>query len=125
MKLAIGVLLCAAPGLLLAQGTKDDYQRAQSFREKFQGLAVNIPGPSTWVGDSTRFWYRKSVKGGNEFVVVDAQTLSKAPAFDHQKLAAALAAAGGGKYSALTLPFDDITFADNSRAIEFAEGGSL
>ena len=107
-----------------AQGTMADYERASSLRDKFQGLAVNISERANWIDNTSRFWYRKSVKGGNEFVLVDADTLAKRPAFDHEKLAASLSAAAEGRYTAVTLPFTTITFVDNERAIEFAAAGS-
>src|SRR5256885_1354186 len=103
-------LVCSAillsvllPAICLAQVTAADYERAAKLRDKFQGLAVNVPEPANAIEKSTRFWYRKSVKGGNEFVVVDAGTLVKRPAFDHERLAVSLFAAAGEKYTALTL----------------------
>src|SRR5215470_6198324 len=111
--------------IVYAQGTLADYERASSLRDKFQGLAVNIPERANWIEKTSRFWYRKSVKGGSEFVLVDAETLAKRPAFDHEKLAASLSSAAGGKYTAVTLPFNAITFIDNERAIEFAAAGSM
>ncbi|HEY7679836.1 MAG TPA: DPP IV N-terminal domain-containing protein, partial [Terriglobia bacterium] len=134
---ALVLLLSAAPAAL-AQGTLADYQRAQGLRERFEGLAVNVPGQVTWIEGSNRFWYRKSVRGGNEFVIVDADTLTKGPAFDHEKLAAALSAASGEKYTSLTLPFAEprpagrpvrggpggpLVFTDQQRSIEFAAAG--
>ena len=59
----------------------------------------------TWIDGTDRFWYRRSVAGGNEFVVVDAATGQKQPAFDHAGLAAGLAAAMDREYTAVTLPF--------------------
>ncbi len=124
-----------------AQGTLSDYQRAQGLREKLQGLAVNVPGQTNWIGGSSRFWYRKSVRGGYEFVLVDAEALTKQPAFDHEKLAAALSSASGGKYTAITLPFAEapagrgggrggpgggasaFTFSDQEHAINFTLAG--
>src|SRR5258706_14520112 len=125
MKCAIRALLALAPGLAMAQVTAADYQRAQGLHDKLPGLAVNIPGPVSWIDETTRFWYRKSVAGGNEFVLVDASTLSRKPAFDHQRLAASLSAASGEKLMAVTLPFSDITFADKEQAIEFPAAGSM
>lgn len=69
--------------------------------------------------DDSHFWYRKSVKGGNQFVIVDAEAQSK-PAFDCEKLAASLSAASGGKFDALKLPFQEIAFASSRTEIEFA-----
>lgn len=120
-------LLCTLlliPTIIRGQATVADYQRAQSLRNKFQGLAVNFPERANWIEKTSRFWYRKSVKGGNEFVLVDAETLAKKPAFDHQRLAASLSAASGPKTTALTLPFSSITFVDNERGIQFVAAGS-
>ena len=95
----------AAP--LFAQGTIADYQRAMGMRDKYQGVALGVAEPATWIEKTSRFWYRRTVKGGNEFVVVDAATQQKPPAFDHEKLAAALTAALTPEktYTAVTLPF--------------------
>jgi dipeptidyl aminopeptidase/acylaminoacyl peptidase len=117
-------LLCGLllwPILVCAQGTLADYERANALRNKLQGLAVNVPERANWIGQTNRFWYRKAVKGGYEFVLFDAATLAKQAAFDHEKLAAALAAVlppGGEAITALRLPFIDITFVDSERAIE-------
>ncbi len=115
------ILLVLAPCLLLAQGTAADYTRAHALHDKYQDLMVNAPGPATWISGTSRFWYRKSVKGGAEFIVADSGTLTKAPAFDHAKLAAAL----GPKYKAETLPFQTFEFADHETAITFPLDGSL
>src|ERR1700677_369842 len=82
-----------------AQLTDADYQRANGLREKLQGLAINMPGPITWIGQTDRFWYRKTVAGGHAFVVVDAESLTKTPAFDHEAIARALSAESGEKYT--------------------------
>src|SRR5262245_13988054 len=101
------------------QVSQTDYERAASLRTRFQRLAVDIVDRPTWIGKTSHFWYRKSVKGGNEFVLVDAETLTKKPAFDHEKLAAALSSAGNRKYTGLTLPFTTINFVDGEQGIEF------
>ncbi|MGH3183224.1 MAG: hypothetical protein ACRDOE_15180, partial [Streptosporangiaceae bacterium] len=91
----------------LTQGTAADYARAQGLREKFRGLALNVPGPTNWIEGTDHFWYHKSVPGGSEFDWVDAATLTKRPAFDHVRLAAALSTASGESHTATTLPFFD------------------
>jgi dipeptidyl aminopeptidase/acylaminoacyl peptidase len=136
--LALAVIFLVMPSLAQAQGTAADYKRAQSLREKFQGLAVNVPGNPTWIEGDNHFWYRKSVPGGYEFVIVDADSLTKKPAFDHEKLAAALSSASGAKYTAVTLPFTEpgpagrggfagaaLTFIDFETAITFAADGYM
>ena len=103
----------------LAQGTLGDYQRAYGLRERFAGLVANAPEDPTWIEHTTQFWYRKAVLGGNAFVLVDAATLEKRPAFDHAGIAAALSAARDTTYTEITLPFTRITFVDEERAIRF------
>ena len=123
----------AAPLLLLsfsiaapparAQGTAADYERGMTLREKYQPLALDVVDQVSWIASSNRFWYRRSIEGGSEFVVVDAATLSKQPAFDHARLAAAMSAAANGHYTAATLPFSTFSYIDDGKAIEFTLTG--
>src|SRR4029079_5214115 len=94
-----------------------DYERAQGLREKYTSLAVDVPDGVEWIGGSHRFSYRKSVKGGAQFVIVDAATQQKQPAFDHARLAATLSKNTGNAYTATTLPFSTFTFSDDEKSI--------
>ena len=116
--------LAGFSALLRAQApdVKADFDRAFALRDRVQDKIYNVAEPPSWIAGTSKFWYRKSVKGGNAFVLVDPAVPSKAPAFDHTKLAAALSSAAGGKYTAVTLPFNRFTFADNMQAIEFTIG---
>jgi dipeptidyl aminopeptidase/acylaminoacyl peptidase len=110
------LLFVLAPSSAQGQGTLEDYRRAATINQRFTNLTVNVAQAPVWVGP-TRFWYRKSVKGGNEFVLVDAATGEKKPAFDHARLAAALGIAAGGTFTATTLPFNDFTFVPRDDAM--------
>jgi dipeptidyl aminopeptidase/acylaminoacyl peptidase len=128
---------------LSAQGTLADYQRAHDLRARAFDLVVNVPGPSHWIGDEHRFWYARSVKGGNEYVLVDADASTKRSAFDQARLATAISAATGKPYTALTLPFAPVPvrpggkpavdngrtaplqFQDHEQAITFGVQGSI
>ena len=131
-------------GLSFAQGTLADYQRGQELQRKSRRLLVNAPGPANWIGESDHFWYYRAVQGGTEFLLVDATTAAKTPAFDHDKLAAAISTASGGHYTGLTLPFAPapggrggggggrggsnagaLTFVDHESAIQFGIAGFL
>src|SRR5262245_46816701 len=47
-----------------------------------------------WFANDTRFWYRNDLRGGTkEFILVNVEKGTRAPAFDHAKLAAALSKA--------------------------------
>jgi len=108
-----------------AQGTLADYQRAAALRERFDGLVVDAPDDATWIGKTTRFWYRKSVLGGYGFVLVDAATRDKKAAFDHAALAAALSTARDTSYAAITLPFTTIEFVDDERVLQLTIADSI
>jgi dipeptidyl aminopeptidase/acylaminoacyl peptidase len=105
-----------------AQGTAADYQRAMGLREAWQNLAVGVPDTPTWIPRSNRFWFRRTVSGGNEFILVNAETRAIGPAFDHARLAESLSTAAHATYTAATLPFASFTFADNDRTIQFVIG---
>ncbi|MGE5357967.1 MAG: DPP IV N-terminal domain-containing protein [Bacteroidales bacterium] len=98
--------------------TQADYERATGLREKYQAAIVDIAEPATWIEKTNRFYYRKSVKGGHQFVLVDAETQQKRAAFDHEKLAATLAKLTGRKITAVTLPFNAFTFRDGEQVLD-------
>ncbi len=78
------------------------------------------PGSAT----THRFYYRRSLANGFEFVIVDADTQQKQPSFDHTRLADALSRASGRAYSATRLPFQNFTFNDALSAIEMTIDGA-
>ena len=97
---ALAGLIAQFPALTGAQVSADvkaDYDRANSLNQRIANkMSGEIQGQPTWITGSQKFWYAKSVKGGNnahEFVLVDAATSSKGPAFDHAKLATAISTA--------------------------------
>lgn len=103
----------------LGQVTRADYQRALTLQKTYSSLVLNQPDVPVWLPGSDRFVYRRSVEGGHEFVIYNAATLTKQPAFDQAKLAAALSAASGEHYTALTLPFARFRFLSGGSAIAF------
>src|SRR5215831_6295385 len=91
-------VICLQPQHSHAQGTAADYERANSLKSKYEAAVIDIAGPATWIGNTNRFWYRKLSKGVNEYIIVDAQSLTKQPAFDHTKIAATLSKVLGSAY---------------------------
>src|SRR5215813_9535116 len=79
--------------IAMAQGTQADYRRAIMLPVMYPRLPINVMERANWIDKTRQFWYRKTVKGGSEFVLVDAETLSRKPAFDHERLAASLSSA--------------------------------
>jgi dipeptidyl-peptidase-4 len=77
-----------------------------------------------WFSGDSRFWYRNDLPGGaREFILVNAERGTRAPAFDHTKLAAALSRASGADYRAEKLPFDSVDFTDDLAAVRFQVAG--
>ena len=111
---AIPVVILAAlagiPATAVAQGTAADYARADALRARYESAAVDIAEPASAIGRTHRFWYRKAIKGGEEFMTIDADMQQKRPAFDHASIAHALSEATGHPYSALKLPFNTLAF---------------
>jgi dipeptidyl aminopeptidase/acylaminoacyl peptidase len=99
-----------------------DYDRARGLAAKYRALVVDAIENPTWSGNN-RLLYRKSVAGGNTFMLVDVTNRDapvKRAAFDHERLAGGLSQATGGRYTAVTLPFSNYTFTNNDQSITFA-----
>ena len=96
-------------------------------RGRFGGVATGVYKARInprWFQNNTRFWYRNDLRGGaKEFIIVDADTGLRQPAFDHQKLAAALSKAAGTEYTPDHLPFSEIEFTEECKALRFEAGG--
>jgi dipeptidyl aminopeptidase/acylaminoacyl peptidase len=116
--LALLVLLSSA-GVALAQGVEDRYARSGEIPALLRDKVDNLVDGVTWGNGGDQFWYRRTVPGGHEFVVVEVATLHKGPAFDHGRLATALSTATGETYEARTLPFAAFQYVEGGAAVEF------
>ena len=113
------LLLAILPFRASAQGTLGDYQRAMALRERYQNLVYGVTDQVRWVYNTHKVVYRRTVRGGTEFVLADADARTQVPAFDHEKLAASLSRALERKVTALDLPFTQFTFNTDQTGIEF------
>jgi hypothetical protein len=119
------ITLLALPGTVSAQGTLADYRRAADLRERLEGRTENVASNPAWIGSTHRFWYDRTLPGGHEFILVDAESGRKGPAFDHARLAAAIGNARDTSYSATDLPFNRIEFVDNQSALRVEVADSM
>lgn len=75
-----------------------------------------------WLGpDDERFWYRVRTRRGHEFMLVDPEARERRPAFNQERLAAALATALDRPVEPYDLPFREITFLDGNIGFSVAE----
>jgi dipeptidyl-peptidase-4 len=97
----------------------EDYKRAERFLYwNADGYVANGNIKHHWIGSSDRFWYLRRTDSGKEFVVVDAASGERQPAFDHAKLAAGLSLAAAEDIDAENLPFKTFSFSDEGDSIQ-------
>jgi dipeptidyl-peptidase-4 len=117
-------LSAACQGAAPTAVTAEDYARAERFiLGNARHYILNGDVRHAWLEDGERLYYRRDTRGGKEFLLVDASRASRAPAFDHEALARALAGASGLTVEGRNLPFDWFEFRDGGRAIELEAGG--
>ncbi|PYT43045.1 MAG: hypothetical protein DMG47_14475 [Acidobacteria bacterium] len=121
----VAVLVCLSVPICPAQGTREDYQRAQQFlpgnlRHRVY-IAEVIPH---WIAEKSRFWYRKAGTKGTDFILVDRERNTSAPAFDHARLAVSLSKATKRDYQPTELPFDTFDYAKDAKSVSFQVEGT-
>ncbi|HYO25641.1 MAG TPA: DPP IV N-terminal domain-containing protein, partial [Lacipirellulaceae bacterium] len=77
-----------------------------------------------WSPDGTSLWYRNDLpQGRREFIAVDLTTGARGPAFDHERLAAALRQRGLADVDAARLPISRLEISNPGRTLQFDAGG--
>jgi len=127
IKARIVIFFLIVPGAfssLWGEVTVEDYKRADFFRKKAAELVAHDAVVPHWIGKTSRFWYRCRVPGGKRFILVDPGEKSRAPAFDHARLAAALSRTTDKSFEADSLPFDSITLDPEKNHLTFEVEGA-
>src|SRR5262245_8288170 len=108
--LLLSALASTAPGAAQQVFTASDYDRASRFlAQGVNGMVAGGSVDANWLPDG-RFWYRSTAGSNAEFILVDPARKTRAPAFDHTRIAAALSSASSQSYTAQQLPFQVIEF---------------
>ncbi|HEV3344383.1 MAG TPA: prolyl oligopeptidase family serine peptidase [Pirellulales bacterium] len=111
--MAVVIVGLGACGRVQAQGSKADYERATQVRGKVAKTVFRDRVQPEWLAGGTHFWYRVSTaRDRHEFVWVDAEAGTRSPAFDHDRLAAALSGALKQEFRADALPLESVVFDD-------------
>ena len=125
--LLCGTFAAIAPGGAIAQSaatppaavTAADYARAERFLAAGANpLVVGGTVNAAWLPDD-RFTYRSSTGDGAEFMLVDPVKKTRTRAFDHERLASALATAMGSAVDAKKLPFQSIELSADGTSVAF------
>lgn len=101
--------------------TSADYAHAEKFMGYNTNPLVYHAVHPEWTADE-RLWYRDAGPEGDKFVLFDPAKLTREPAFDHAKLAAALSVAAGKAYEANKLPFREIELSTDGQSVSFRIG---
>ncbi len=100
-----------------------DYARAEQFMGwNTAPLVFGATVRPNWLA-ADRFWYRNTIPEGYEIVLVDPARRTRRRAFDHQRVAAALARATGTSIDAFHLPSNGLTLSADGRAVSFEVEG--
>lgn len=81
-----------------------EYARAEQFLPWNAAKLVSGDQVAPEFFDGDRFWFRSRTETGHEFVLVDPTARTRAPAFDHDRLAAALSLAADTAYEGHACP---------------------
>jgi len=106
------------------QVTAGDYARAEQWLlPNVMSKVKNLFVTPNWVGNSDEFWYRRQTKEGAEFVLVDAASGKKQPAFDHQAVAEALSKVLNKEVQGHNLPFQSFVYNSERNGMTFTLEG--
>ncbi len=122
----LAVLVLVGWTAAYAQGTREDYERAERFlRPVVDSLVLNERVAPRWIEETDRFWYRRELRDGKQFLLVDPDQDTRDPAFDHDRLAAGLTqAVADTQYVGTDLPFDEFEFVEEETAVRFEVDGA-
>jgi dipeptidyl aminopeptidase/acylaminoacyl peptidase len=126
-----GVLLVVPASELRAQITPADYDRALGLQEKYRGLVDHAPAAPMWIEGTSHFIYRRSTvaaaghDAGQEYVWVDAESGTKRPAFDHGRLAEALAKVYAAPVKPESIPLGKYSLVDHETAMELTHANAI
>ena len=121
--LAIVILLLAATALW-GQGSQADYDRAAAMQAATRNKVHRSQVRPHWLAGGTKFWYRVTTgAASSEFILVDAESGSRRPAFDHERLAQSLAAEIETPVDAAQLPFRSLRFDESLTEVTFTAHG--
>src|SRR5687768_11615200 len=97
----LSYFLALLPLAAWAQGTKDDYERARLLPERTSNTVFRDQVKAVWLPGGESFWYRNNLpEKKREFILVDAASGTRRPAFNHARLTAALTQETGRKDAA-------------------------
>ena len=124
--LVVGIDICSSfmgAGAELINSSSDnaDYARAEQYLPANAVASMfNVSVDPNWIPGTQSFWYLKTGRNGQEFMLVDVQNRTKMPAFNHTLLARSLSSAVDRQIDPAHLPFSEIIVHQGSDEIGFS-----
>ncbi len=126
-KCTLVTIISALPVLAQQQPrayTAADYDSAAKYLGGGLGaLVVGGTVQANWLPDE-RFWYVSTTTAGSQVVLVNPVSRTRAPAFDHARVAAALTSAGGGQLTAQQMATQQLTLSPRADTVIVTVAGN-
>jgi dipeptidyl aminopeptidase/acylaminoacyl peptidase len=121
LALSLAVAFATIPTLAQNPASpKANYDLASQWTsEKVAKIVFDTSVTPRWLETGDRFWYTYQTRDGRKFYLVDPPKKTKAPLFDHAKMAATLTTMVGQPYDAQHLPFSTVRFVKKDAAFQF------
>jgi dipeptidyl aminopeptidase/acylaminoacyl peptidase len=104
--------------------TKELYEKANAYREFYSSRVYYMPTRIQPVDSTHLFWYSMKTPDGTEWMTIDADKGSFAPAFDRARMAAALSSGLGREVEPGDLPLGDARMEEGGRQLAFSLDGN-
>jgi hypothetical protein len=113
------LVMIISQAISLAQVTRADYKRADSLNKWVSGKVYYGSVKPLWIGNSSCFLYDNLTPDGIDYIIVNANNLTKRKAFDQNKFARSLESVSGKKAVAGKLQISGIIFSENLGSFAF------
>lgn len=106
-----------------SQMLPDVYKRADDLLKNTTDKVFCGNVKPVWIGKTNCFFYENLTSGGTEYMIVDAEKLTKKKAFNNEKFASAFEKATGQKCEPGKLPLKNIVFSDKLGSFAYTYNG--
>lgn len=119
----MSLTLASAPFLLIAQGTLEDYRRAEAIKNNTLHSVYHEPTGIEWKENGSIFWYKQQTVQGEQYVVVDQKNHKKNVLFDTEKLHNALSKHSNENIDKRALPISKLEVLQVNGPVRFEAFG--
>lgn len=102
-----------------AQGTQEDYLRADSLKSLFSGKVYYGNVKPSWIGETNMFVYPNVTPDGTVYIIVSPDSKEKKIAFSNERLARAMSKISGKDIDSKDLPISSVSFDDDLKSFSF------